>query len=129
VPAPSSLRAELPAALDAIVLRGLDRNPERRFASARDMARALEAVVPPAASDDVAQWMQSLAGHQLAARRATLTRLERAAAAEAEADRRLAAGSSPAIALVPTEPPPPPPPPGAFVRAAAALRGLVRRSV
>jgi ABC-type branched-subunit amino acid transport system ATPase component len=128
VPAPSSLRAELPAALDAIVLRGLDRNPERRFASARDMARALEAVVPPAASDDVAQWMQSLAGHQLAARRATLTRLERAAAAEAEADRRLAAGSSPAIALVPVAPPPPPPP-GAFVRAAAALRGLVRRSV
>jgi ABC-type branched-subunit amino acid transport system ATPase component len=126
VPAPSSLRSGLPAGLDAIVLRGLDRNRDRRFASARDMARALEAVVTPAASDDVAQWVQSLAGAQLAARRATLTRLERAAAVEAETDRQLATGSSPAIAIVPAAVSVPPP--SALGRAAAALRGLVRRA-
>jgi eukaryotic-like serine/threonine-protein kinase len=38
---PSQLRSTVPRAVDAIVLRGLNRKQERRFASARDMAAAL----------------------------------------------------------------------------------------
>jgi serine/threonine-protein kinase len=48
VPPPSSKRAEVPAALDAVVLRALERDPARRFASARDLADALAAVLTTA---------------------------------------------------------------------------------
>jgi ABC-type multidrug transport system ATPase subunit len=56
VPPPSSLRAELPAALDAITLRGLDRAPERRFETAREMARALERALRPATASVRVRW-------------------------------------------------------------------------
>jgi serine/threonine-protein kinase len=39
-PAPSTLRSDVPAALDAWVLRAIERDPERRFPSAREMAEA-----------------------------------------------------------------------------------------
>jgi serine/threonine protein kinase len=41
VSAPSKLRAELPAALDGVVLRALSADPERRYANAGEMADAL----------------------------------------------------------------------------------------
>jgi serine/threonine protein kinase len=41
VPLPSSRREEIPAALDAIVLRALEKSPTRRFQSADEMADAL----------------------------------------------------------------------------------------
>ncbi|HEV3191933.1 MAG TPA: protein kinase [Polyangiaceae bacterium] len=41
VTAPSSLRPELPAALDAIVLRAMRRDPGERFATAHDLGLAL----------------------------------------------------------------------------------------
>jgi serine/threonine-protein kinase len=44
-PAPSSLIGALPPKLDAIILRGLEKDPERRFESARAMADALDEVV------------------------------------------------------------------------------------
>ena len=40
-PAPSRLVSDIPAALDAIVLRCLERDPERRFPSAADLETAL----------------------------------------------------------------------------------------
>ena len=76
VPPPGSLRAGLPAGLDAIVLRGVARAPARRFATAREMAEALEAVVRPAGPAEIAAWVQELAGGVLAERRARLSRLE-----------------------------------------------------
>lgn len=42
IPAPSSVRAELPPAVDALVLRSLDRDPARRPASALAFAEAVE---------------------------------------------------------------------------------------
>jgi serine/threonine-protein kinase len=84
VPRPSTLRADLPAALDAITLRGLERAPERRFESALAMARDLEAAVRPAALEAIGGWVQALAGEGLATRREILARLERQALAEAD---------------------------------------------
>jgi serine/threonine-protein kinase len=78
VPPPSSLRGGLPPALDAITLRGLDRTPARRFASAADMAAALEAAVRPAGVDEVGAWVRALAAGALAERDDRLARLERA---------------------------------------------------
>jgi serine/threonine-protein kinase len=43
VPAPSSLNPRVPEALSQVVMRALAREPERRFASGREMARAIEA--------------------------------------------------------------------------------------
>lgn len=41
IPAPSEVRSDLPAELDAIVLRALSRNPAERYATARDLGREL----------------------------------------------------------------------------------------
>jgi len=43
---PTSLRADLPAALEEFVLRALEKDRTRRFATAEEFARALRAVVP-----------------------------------------------------------------------------------
>lgn len=62
IPPPSRTRPELARELDEIVLRGLSRDPAQRFASARDMAQALERVAQPAAARDVARWVEAKAG-------------------------------------------------------------------
>lgn len=42
IPKPSALASSIPSELDAIVLRALSRDAERRYATARDFSRALE---------------------------------------------------------------------------------------
>jgi hypothetical protein len=68
VKAPSSLRSDVPRALDDIVLRGLARIASLRFATARDMALALERDVGIATQSEVGAWVQELAGDRLARR-------------------------------------------------------------
>jgi serine/threonine protein kinase len=80
VPAPSSLRAEVPALLDAIALRGLDRSQERRFDTAREMALALESSFRVSTGAEIGDWVQSVADSSLAERRLKLARLERESA-------------------------------------------------
>jgi serine/threonine-protein kinase len=96
VPPPGSVRAGVPAALDAIVLRGLDRTRPRRFESAAAMARALEATVAPAGAETIGAWVQGLAARLLADRREALDRLERAITRRARdpRDSRSAAAAS-----------------------------------
>jgi len=48
VPPPSTQRHDVPAALDFIVLRALERDPERRYPDAKTMADELEAVLQEA---------------------------------------------------------------------------------
>ncbi|HMJ52524.1 MAG TPA: protein kinase [Polyangiaceae bacterium] len=76
---PSQLRSDVPPALDALVLRGLDRAQQRRFESARSMALALESAVRPATPAEVGAWVEGLAGARLAERRERMTRMEREA--------------------------------------------------
>jgi eukaryotic-like serine/threonine-protein kinase len=45
-PPPGALRPGIPRALDAVTMRALDRDPDRRFQSAEDMSTALERSVP-----------------------------------------------------------------------------------
>lgn len=54
IPPPSELRPELEPKLERIVLRALERDPARRYGSARDFALALEEAVPEASASTVA---------------------------------------------------------------------------
>ncbi|HMI93442.1 MAG TPA: protein kinase, partial [Polyangiales bacterium] len=79
VPAPSSENPEVSAVLDALVLQGLTRSVDERFASARELAVALERTVGVCTQSEVADWLEQLAGAQLAARASTVQQLQDAA--------------------------------------------------
>jgi serine/threonine-protein kinase len=61
IPAPSAVRPSLPAALDEVVLKGLERDPQRRWPDAPAMAHALESVTAPAPIAAVGRWVRSTA--------------------------------------------------------------------
>jgi eukaryotic-like serine/threonine-protein kinase len=61
--------ALVPAFLQPIIERSLARNPEERFATAREMAMALADALPPAGSMEVGDWVEQRA-HQILADRA-----------------------------------------------------------
>jgi serine/threonine-protein kinase len=73
---PGQHAPELPVAVDALVLRGLERDPARRFATAREMARALERALPPASAAEVGAWVQALAGETLTERKRRIADME-----------------------------------------------------
>jgi serine/threonine-protein kinase len=75
---PSSLVEGLPTAIDAIVRRGLSREPGDRFATANDMAVALEQVAPMASAREIGAWVTSTAGEALAQRAKMLADIESA---------------------------------------------------
>ncbi len=62
---PSHYVADLPAGLEAIIMRGLATDPAHRFASAREMAIALEEVMPHASAREVAEWVGRVAKNKL----------------------------------------------------------------
>jgi eukaryotic-like serine/threonine-protein kinase len=68
VVAPSGHNAAVSAALDAVVLRALALEPEKRFATARDMAIALDAAVRGASIMEVGEWVQRTAASTLQSR-------------------------------------------------------------
>jgi len=76
VPPPHRVaQAMYPDALEKLALRALERDPEQRFATAAELARALDEVFPPgnlrASSEDVSNYVRALLGDG-AARRAKL---------------------------------------------------------
>ncbi|WP_437593646.1 serine/threonine-protein kinase [Sorangium sp. So ce1000] len=73
---PPSAFGEVPRALDEVVLRGLDRDPERRYATALEMAAALEEALPPASPRAVGAWVEATAGTLLDARAKSLAAIE-----------------------------------------------------
>jgi serine/threonine-protein kinase len=75
VRAPSELVPGLPKALDMLVLRGLARNRDNRFESARQMALALERDVGVATQSEVSDWLHGIAGALLQERAAALGQL------------------------------------------------------
>lgn len=61
VPRPSEFRANVPAELDRIVLRALERDPKRRYRTARELAGDLEGFLgasgDPVPAMDISEWM------------------------------------------------------------------------
>lgn len=76
IPEPSSIRASLSPEIDAIVLRGLERDRGNRFQTAEDMATALEGVSRLATPRAVGAWVRDLAADAIAERASQLAQIE-----------------------------------------------------
>jgi len=62
---PSAITPGVPPGLDAAVLKALARKRDNRFATAREMARAIEQACPPATPREVSDWVHAVAGPSL----------------------------------------------------------------
>jgi serine/threonine protein kinase len=74
---PSEIRPDITPELDAVVMRGLQRTSSDRYASALEMAEALERAVPLATPRSVGVWVRSLSGEELTGRAARVAEIER----------------------------------------------------
>ena len=74
---PSRVAPGTPRLLDAIVLHGLARAPEQRFATAREMALSLERVGDIARASEIGDWVEGLASEALGDRAEQLQAVER----------------------------------------------------
>jgi serine/threonine protein kinase len=84
VAAPSTIVPELPRSLDRVVLRGLERDPEKRYPSARAMAADLETCIGVASPTEIGDWVEETARDELRERALHIQQIERAAAEAAE---------------------------------------------
>ncbi len=75
--APSALVQGVPPELDEVVMRGLEMKPSKRFASAREMALALEKSLAFPSSLDIGAWVSGRAQDMLAARVQQIESIER----------------------------------------------------
>jgi len=94
--APSEHAADVPPALDELVLRCLALDPDERSGSALEMATALDAAAPGASAEEVAEWMRSILPELIAERTADVAAIEREANAP-DADTGI---SAPTITVV-----------------------------
>ncbi len=77
---PSLYAPDVSPELDAVVLRGLATLPEDRFATAAEMALALEKATPILSAREVGAWVNDLAGPALAQRASEVEEIERSSA-------------------------------------------------
>jgi serine/threonine protein kinase len=82
VPPPSSIVRGLPPALDRVVLRGLERDPARRYPTAHDMVEAITKYSRIASYAEVGEWVASLAKDELAQNAQLAAAIERVPFAE-----------------------------------------------
>ena len=76
IPAPSTRNPEVSTELDAVVMKAVAKKPEERFATAADMAMALEHAVRPASTREVSAWMEEHLGESLNRRRRIVAEIE-----------------------------------------------------
>ncbi len=76
IPRPSDVAADVPADLDNIVMKGFAREPSERWASAREMAVALEGTGAVATQHAISQWVERIAAQSLATRSDRIAEIE-----------------------------------------------------
>jgi eukaryotic-like serine/threonine-protein kinase len=79
VPPPSSIATALPSSLDGIVMRGLEREPGNRYATAREMAQELDATFGVASAAEIGDWVERVAAQELEERAKRIADIERGA--------------------------------------------------
>ena len=85
---PSKRVPGLPPALDGICMRALAPSPASRFATAEEMATAIENVEPFPRAREIGEWVQRTAGPALRERRDLVSRIERIELPPATSSRR-----------------------------------------
>jgi eukaryotic-like serine/threonine-protein kinase len=73
---PSAFVPGLPPSLDLVTLRGLSLAPNERYATARDMARALEDALPLVSASKIGEWVESAAKEKLDQRNQQIEAIE-----------------------------------------------------
>jgi hypothetical protein len=73
---PSSEEPGVPAVLDAITMRALRRDPKERFATAREMAIAIEAAIGVVPHSEIGAWVWELGTDGLAVRARAVAEIE-----------------------------------------------------
>jgi eukaryotic-like serine/threonine-protein kinase len=77
---PSSVLADLPPTIDCVVMKGLERDASKRYATAHDMALELGACMPAAAPAEIGEWIERVAAAELSERASRIAAIERSAA-------------------------------------------------
>lgn len=98
--APSAVASGSPPSLDPVVLRAMAKDPADRFATAADMAVAIQKAVPLVTTSEVADWVRGHAGTQLESRARRLQEIE----SSSSSDVRLEAAKPAATTLPPPSP-------------------------
>jgi eukaryotic-like serine/threonine-protein kinase len=93
IPRPRQYAPGITSELEAIVMRGLERDPAKRFPTARHMALAIEGLALMATPIEVGEWVERVAGVTLA------HRAERVAGIDAEFSRVIDAGSAEGVVV------------------------------
>ncbi|AKV02347.1 serine/threonine protein kinase [Labilithrix luteola] len=75
---PSTYRPELTPEADRVILKGLAREPADRFATAREMAMAIEQTIGLASPSEVGEWVELVAADELGRRAARIAEIESA---------------------------------------------------
>ena len=73
---PSTYAPNVPAEIDAVVMKGLEPKPENRYSSAREMARTLQRVARVASPSDVGDWVEATAGANVHTRARRIAAIE-----------------------------------------------------
>src|ERR1041385_6976394 len=76
IPEPKSLVPSVPSSLNAVVMKGLERNPDRRYQTAREFAIALESSAPPSTTRAVGEWVEQSAHSELQRRGQMIVEIE-----------------------------------------------------
>jgi serine/threonine protein kinase len=77
IPSPRKHAPLVSPELEAIVMRGLERDPSQRYATAREMALALEAQITLATAIELGAFVERIGGAALAQRATRVARIER----------------------------------------------------
>ncbi len=97
IPPPSSIVASLPSEIDAVVMRGLERDADRRYATARDFSVDLERSIQLASSREVGEWVAVVGGDALAKRAKRVEELESVSSLDvSQLSRHSVSGNEPA---------------------------------
>jgi serine/threonine protein kinase len=95
---PSEIASHVPLAFDRVVMRGLERDPARRYGSAREMALDMERCVGVASASEVGEWVESLAHDELLKRASRVAEIESASSPSSARG----SGALPSVGEMPT---------------------------
>jgi serine/threonine protein kinase len=114
---PGRRASGVPASVDAVVMKGLQRLPEDRYATATEMAAALEQALAPATAREIGAWAESFAGDLIQ------ERAERIAEIESSSAEHSASSLAAVVGALPPKSPRP-----ESLKATARVQHLPRRS-